>query len=76
MLMLVFMFLHIVIPQPIVTLITPFANANTFCTMAMIGLMIGGSGQPQGSCRTGEGDWMEADVQRDHRDCGVVPVAV
>ena len=40
MLMLVFMFLHIVIPQPIVTLITPFANANTFCTMAMIGLMM------------------------------------
>lgn len=40
MLMLVFMFLHIVIPQPIVTLITPFANANAFCTMAMIGLMM------------------------------------
>lgn len=40
MLMLVFMFLHIVILQPIVTLITPFANANTFCTMAMIGLMM------------------------------------
>lgn len=40
MLMLVFMFLHIVTPQPIVTLITPFANANTFCTMAMIGLMM------------------------------------
>ncbi|PST46070.1 transporter [Bifidobacterium callitrichos] len=40
MLMLVFMFLHITIPQPIVTLITPFANANAFCAMAMIGLMM------------------------------------
>ncbi|WP_055427543.1 AEC family transporter [Bifidobacterium aesculapii] len=40
MLMLVFMFLHVTIPQPIVTLITPFANANAFCAMAMIGLMM------------------------------------
>ena len=40
MLMLVFMFLHITIPQPIVTIITPFANANAFCAMAMIGLMM------------------------------------
>ncbi|KFI54075.1 AEC family transporter [Bifidobacterium callitrichos] len=40
MLMLVFMFLRITIPQPIVTLITPFANANAFCAMAMIGLMM------------------------------------
>ncbi|RSX50590.1 transporter [Bifidobacterium goeldii] len=40
MLMLVFMFLHITIPQPIITLITPFANANAFCAMAMIGLMM------------------------------------
>nr|WP_241520227.1 AEC family transporter [Bifidobacterium catulorum] len=40
MLMLVFMFAHITIPQPVVTLITPFANANAFCTMAMIGLMM------------------------------------
>ena len=40
MLMLVFMFAHITIPQPIVTLITPFANANAFCAMAMIGLMM------------------------------------
>ena len=37
MLMLVFMFLHITIPQPIVTIITPFANANAFCAMAKIG---------------------------------------
>ena len=40
MLMLVFMFLHITIPQPIVTIITPFANANAFCAMATIGLMM------------------------------------
>ena len=40
MLMLVFMFAHITIPEPIVTLITPFANANAFMSMAMIGLMM------------------------------------
>lgn len=40
MLMLVFMAFHITVPQPIVTLITPFANANTFASMAMIGLMM------------------------------------
>ena len=40
MLMLVSMFLHITVPQPIITLITPFANANAFCAMAMIGLMM------------------------------------
>ncbi|KAB7789979.1 AEC family transporter [Bifidobacterium leontopitheci] len=40
MLMLIFVFAHVTIPQPIITLITPFANANAFCTMAMIGLMM------------------------------------
>lgn len=40
MLMLVFMFTGWAIPDWVVTLITPFANANTFATMAMIGLMM------------------------------------
>ena len=40
MLMLILMFAHVTIPQPIITLITPFANANAFCAMAMIGLMM------------------------------------
>ncbi|PLS30446.1 transporter [Bifidobacterium margollesii] len=40
MLMLVLMFAHVQIPDPIVQLVTPFANANAFCCMAMIGLMM------------------------------------
>lgn len=40
MLMLVFMFAGWTVPQWIVTLITPFANANAFAAMAMIGLMM------------------------------------
>ncbi|MBT1165530.1 AEC family transporter [Bifidobacterium simiarum] len=40
MLMLVLMFAHVQIPDPIVELVTPFANANAFCCMAMIGLMM------------------------------------
>ncbi len=40
MLMLVFMFAGLTVPKWIVTLITPFANANAFAAMAMIGLMM------------------------------------
>lgn len=40
MLMLVVMFAGWTIPQWLVTLITPFANANAFAAMAMIGLMM------------------------------------
>lgn len=40
MLMLVFMFAGWSVPHWIVTLITPFANANAFAAMAMIGLMM------------------------------------
>ena len=40
MVMLVLMFAGIQIPEPIVELVTPFANANAFCCMAMIGLMM------------------------------------
>lgn len=40
MFMLVFMFAGWTVPQWIVTLITPFANANAFAAMAMIGLMM------------------------------------
>ena len=31
--------LHIEVPDVVVTLVTPFANANTFCAMLMIGLL-------------------------------------
>ena len=41
MLMLVFMFAGWSVPHWTVTLITPFANANAFAAMAMIGLMMG-----------------------------------
>ena len=40
MLMLLLMFTHVTIPHWIVSLVTPFANANAFMTMAMIGLMM------------------------------------
>ena len=40
MLMLVFMFAGWSVPHWIITLITPFANANAFAAMAMIGLMM------------------------------------
>nr|WP_204314212.1 transporter [Bifidobacterium avesanii] len=40
MLMLVLMVAHVTIPHWIVSLVTPFANANAFMTMAMIGLMM------------------------------------
>ncbi|NMN01224.1 transporter [Bifidobacterium sp. DSM 109958] len=40
MLMLILMVAHVTIPQWIVSLVTPFANANAFMTMAMIGLMM------------------------------------
>ena len=40
MLMLMLMIAHVTIPQWIVQLVTPFANANAFVTMAMVGLMM------------------------------------
>ncbi|NMN00970.1 transporter [Bifidobacterium sp. DSM 109958] len=38
--MIVLLLCRVSIPEPVVTLITPFANANTFLSMAMVGMMM------------------------------------
>lgn len=76
MLMLVFMFAGWSVPHWIVTLITPFANANAFAAMAMIGLMMEIPDNHKDRSELGKGHRMAFPVQRPHRIGRMVPVAV